>query len=69
MAKIRQAGMGCPVHTAPSAAPCPVHHLRKLQRLVLTASTHGMSGAPLDSPVHLSGAPQKAAELLSNDYI
>jgi hypothetical protein len=35
------------------------------------ASTHGMSmsGAPLDSPVHLSGAPQKAAELLSNDYI
>jgi hypothetical protein len=50
-------------------APCPVHHLRKLQRLLLTDSTRGMSGTPPDSPVHLSGAPQKAAELLSNDYI
>jgi hypothetical protein len=50
-------------------APCPVRHLRKLQRLLLTASTRGMSGAPPDSPVHLSDAPQKAAELLSNDYI
>jgi hypothetical protein len=69
MAKIRQAGMGCPVHTGPSGAPCPVRHLRKLQRILLTASTCGMFGAPPDSPVHLSGAPQKAAELLSNDYI
>jgi hypothetical protein len=32
-------------------------------------STRGMSGALPDSPVHLSGAPQKAVELLSNDYI
>jgi hypothetical protein len=47
MAKIRQASMGC-----------PVRHLRKLQRLLLMASTCGMSGAPPDSPVHLSGAPQ-----------
>jgi hypothetical protein len=47
----------------------PVRHLRKLQRLLLTASTRGMSGAPPDSLVHLSGAPQKAAELLSNGYI
>jgi hypothetical protein len=69
MAKIRQASMGCPVHTAPSGAPCLVRHLRKLQRPPLMASTHGMSGAPLDSPVHLSGVPQKAAELLSNGYI
>jgi hypothetical protein len=69
MAKIRRASMGCPVHTGPSGAPCPVRHLRKLQRLSSTASTRGMSGAPPDSPVHLSGAPQKAAELLSNDYI
>ena len=69
MVKIRQASMGCPVHTGPSDAPCPVRHLRKLQRLLLTASTRGMSGAPPDSPVHLSGAPQKAAELLSNGYI
>jgi hypothetical protein len=69
MAKIRQADMGCPVHTGPSGAPCLVRHLRKLQRLLLTASTCGMSGAPPDSPVHLSGAPQKAAELLSNGYI
>ena len=58
MVKIRQAGMGCPVHTGPSGAPCPVRHLRKLQRLVHVAC-----------PVHLSGAPQKAAELLSNSYI
>jgi hypothetical protein len=58
MTKIRQASMGC-----------PVRHLRKLQRLLLTASTHGMSGAPPDNLVHLFGAPQKAAELLSNDYI
>jgi hypothetical protein len=69
MAKIRQVSTGCPVHTGPSGAPCPVHHLRKLQRLLLTASTRGMSAAPPESPVHLSGAPQKAAELLSNDYI
>jgi hypothetical protein len=52
-----------------SGAPFPVRHLRKLQRLLLTASSRGMSGAPPDSPVHLSGAPQKAAELLSNGYI
>jgi hypothetical protein len=58
MAKIRQASMGC-----------PVRHLRKLQWLPLTASTCGMSGAPTDSPLHLSSAPQKATELLSNDYI
>jgi hypothetical protein len=51
MAKIRQADMGCPVHTGPSGAPCSVRHLRKLQRLLLTASTRGMSGAPPDSPV------------------
>ena len=69
MAKIRQADMGCPMHTGPSGAPYPMQHLRKLQRLPLTARTRGMSGAPLDSPVHLSVAPQKAAELLSNDYI
>jgi hypothetical protein len=69
MAKIRQTDMGCPVHAGPSGAPCPVCHLRKLERLLLTASTRGMSGTPPDSPVHLSGAPQKAAELLSNDYI
>jgi hypothetical protein len=47
MAKIRQASMGCLVHTGLSGAPCPVRHLRKLQRLPLTASTHGMSGAPV----------------------
>jgi hypothetical protein len=58
MGKIRQASMGG-----------PVRHLRKLQRLSSTASTRGMSGAPSDSPVHLSGAPQKAVELLSNSYI
>jgi hypothetical protein len=58
MAKIRQEDMGC-----------PVRHLRKLQRLLLTASTRGMSGAPPDSLVHLSRAPQKATELLSNSYI
>jgi hypothetical protein len=69
MDKIRQASIGCPVHTGPSGASCPVRHLWKLQRLILTASTRGMSGAPPDSPVHLSGVPQKAAELLSNDYI
>jgi hypothetical protein len=69
MAKIRQADMGCPVHTGPSGAPCPVRHLRKLQRLLLTASTRGISGAPPDSPVHLSGVPQKAAEQLSNGYV
>jgi hypothetical protein len=69
MAKIRQENMGCPVHTGPSGAPCPVRHLRKLQRLLLMASTRGMFGAPPDSLVHLSGAPQKAAELLSNGYI
>jgi hypothetical protein len=69
MAKIRQADMGCPMHTGPSGAPYPMQHLRKLQRLLLTASTRGMSGAPPDSPVHLSGAPQKAAELLSKGYI
>jgi hypothetical protein len=63
MAKIRQASMGCPVRHVRCA------NLRKLQRLPLTASTCGMSGAPLDNPVHLSGAPQKAAELLSNGYI
>jgi hypothetical protein len=34
--KIRQASMGC-----------PVRHLRKLQRLPLTASTCGISGAPV----------------------
>jgi hypothetical protein len=64
MAKIRQADMSCPVHIGPSGAPCPVRHLRKLQRLLLTASTRSMSGAPPDSPVHVSGVPQKAAELL-----
>jgi hypothetical protein len=69
MAKIRQVSMACPVHTGPSGAPCPVRHLQKLQQLLLTTSTRGMSGAPPDSPVHMSGAPQKAAELLSNDYI
>jgi hypothetical protein len=69
MAKIRQADMGCPVHTGPSGAPHSVRHLWKLQRLLLTASTRGISGAPSDSPVHLSGAPQKAEELLPNDYI
>jgi hypothetical protein len=57
MAKIRQASMGCPVRTGPSDAPCPVHHLRKLQWLPLMASTHGMSGAPPDSLMHLSGVP------------
>jgi hypothetical protein len=36
MAKIRQVSMGC-----------PVRHLRKLQRPPLTASTRGMSGAPV----------------------
>jgi hypothetical protein len=41
----------------------PVRHLRNLQR------TRGMSGAPPDRPVHLSGAPQKVVELLSNGYI
>jgi hypothetical protein len=46
-----------------------VRHLRKLQRLSLTASTRGMFGAPPDSLVHLFGAPHKAAELLSNSYI
>jgi hypothetical protein len=51
MAKIRQASMGCPVHTGSSSVPCPVSHLRKLQRLPLTASTRGMSGAPPDGPV------------------
>jgi hypothetical protein len=51
MAKIRQASMGCPVHTRLSGAPCLVRHLRKLQRLPLMDSTHGMSGAPPDSPV------------------
>jgi hypothetical protein len=45
MAKIRQASMGCPVHTGLSGAPCPVRHLRKLQRLPLTVSTCVMSGA------------------------
>jgi hypothetical protein len=38
MAKIRQASMGCLVHTGPSGAPCLVRHLRKLQWLPLTAS-------------------------------
>jgi hypothetical protein len=69
MPTIRQASMACPVHTGPFGAPCPVRHLRKLQRLLLTASICGISGAPPDSPVHLSGAPRKAAELLSNGYI
>jgi hypothetical protein len=69
MAKIRQASMSCPMHTEPFGAPCPVRHLRKLQRLSLTASTRGMFGAPPDSLVHLFGAPHKAAELLSNSYI
>jgi hypothetical protein len=72
MAKIRQAILlytGCPVYTRLSGAPCLMHHLRKLQRLPLTASTRGMYGAPLDSSVHLSGAPQKVAKLISNDYI
>jgi hypothetical protein len=55
-------------HRLPGA-PCPVRHLRKLQRLPLTASTRGMSGAPPDSPVHLSDAPHKAVELLFNGYI
>jgi hypothetical protein len=52
MAKIRQASMGCTVHTGPSGAPYPVRHLQKLQHLPLTASTRGMSSAPPDSPVH-----------------
>jgi hypothetical protein len=69
MAKIRQASMGCPVHTGPSGAPCLVRHLRKLQWLPLTDSTRGMSSAPPDSLVHLSGAPQKDVELLFNNYI
>jgi hypothetical protein len=69
MAKLRQANMGCPVHTGPSGAPCPMRHLWKLQQLYSTASSRGMSGAPPDSPVHLSGAPKKAAEPLSNGYI
>jgi hypothetical protein len=47
MAKIRQENMGCPVHNGPSGAPCPVRHLRKFQWLLLTASTRGMSGAPV----------------------
>jgi hypothetical protein len=47
MAKIRQASTGCPVHTGPSGVPCPVRHLQKLQRLILMASTRGMSGAPV----------------------
>jgi hypothetical protein len=47
MAKIQQVSTGR-----------PVRHLRKLQQLLLMASTRGMSGAP-----------QKAAELLSNGYI
>jgi hypothetical protein len=51
MAKIRQANMVCLVHTGLSSAPCPVRHLRKLQRLPLMASTRGMSGAPPDMPV------------------
>ena len=38
-------------------------------RLPLTTSLRGMSGAPPDSPVYLSGPPQKAAELISNGYI
>jgi hypothetical protein len=58
MAKIRQASMGCPMHTGLSGAPCLVRHLRELQRLPLMASTRGMSDAPIDSPVHLSSAPQ-----------
>ncbi len=58
MAKIQQVSTGR-----------PVRHLRKLQQLLLMASTRGMSGAPPDIPVHLSGVPQKAAELFSNDYI
>jgi hypothetical protein len=69
MAKIQQASTGCPVHTGPSGAPCPVRHLRKLQRLLLTANTRVMSDVLPDSLVHLSGVPQKAAELLSNGYI
>jgi hypothetical protein len=28
MTKIRRASMGCPVHTGPSGAPCPVCHVR-----------------------------------------
>jgi hypothetical protein len=64
MVKIRQAivlCVSCPVHTGLSDIPYPVHHLKKLQRLSLMASTRGMFGAPPDSPVHLSGAPRKAA--------
>jgi hypothetical protein len=38
----------CDVRCTPDR---PVRHLRKLQRLLLTASTRGMSGAPPDSPV------------------
>jgi hypothetical protein len=33
-------------HRTVRCAICPVRHLRKLQRIPLTASTHGMSGAP-----------------------
>jgi hypothetical protein len=44
----------CDVRCKPD---CPMCHLRKLQWLPLMASTHGMSGAPPDSPVHLSSAP------------
>jgi hypothetical protein len=33
----RQVSTTCPVHTGPSGAPCPVRHLRKLQRLVHVA--------------------------------
>jgi hypothetical protein len=54
MAKIRQASMV--VRCTPD---CPVRHLRKLQRLPLTASTCGMFGAPSDSPVHLSGVRRR----------
>jgi hypothetical protein len=50
MTKIRQAIMFCVgylVHTRLSSAPCPMRHLRKLQGLLLMASTHGMSSAPI----------------------
>jgi hypothetical protein len=58
MAKIRQEGMGCPVHTGSSGAPCPVRHLRKLERLLLTASTRGAYG--YNSPDCPVGRPRQS---------
>jgi hypothetical protein len=56
MAKLRQPNMGCSVHHV----RCAIFESSNgyLQRLVHVACS-----------LHLSGAPQKAAELLSNGYI